>query len=216
MPERISRCTLSNCACEATGPRKGSFAGSPTVSASAARRAISTASPRRWRGTSMRVGALQDWPALAITALTPPATARSRSASSRMRFGDLPPSSWHTRLTVGAAARATSIPARVEPVKETRSIPPWAAMAAPTTGPSPSTRLKAPAGTPASCRMSATMWAEKGATSEGFSTTVQPAASAGASLAMSWFSGQFQGVIRPQTPTGSRRIRVAPRAVSNR
>jgi len=39
-----------------------------------------------------------------------------RSAPSRMTFGDLPPSSWLTRFTVGAARLATSMPARVEPV----------------------------------------------------------------------------------------------------
>jgi hypothetical protein len=34
-----------------------------------------------------------------------------------------------------------------------------------------------------------------GAISEGFSTTVQPAAMAGATLQTIWLSGQFQGVI---------------------
>ena len=38
-------------------------------------------------------------------------------------FGDLPPSSWLTRLTVGAARWATSMPARVEPVNEIMSMP---------------------------------------------------------------------------------------------
>ena len=33
---------------------------------------------------------------------------------------------------------------------------------------------------------------------------MQPAASAGATLAASWFIGQFHGVISTQTPTGSR------------
>ena len=61
-------------------------------------------------------------------------------------FGDLPPSSWATRLTVSAAAFATCAPARVEPVKDTMSMPGCAAIAAPTVGPSPLTRLKTPAG----------------------------------------------------------------------
>ena len=38
---------------------------------------------------------------------------------------------------------------------------------------------------------------------------VQPAASAGATLAASWFTGQFHGVISTQTPIPSR-IRRAP------
>ena len=88
--------------------------------------------PRPWRspalrraarGTSMRVGALQDWPLLVKQLRTPASTARLRSASSRMMFGDLPPSSCATRLTVSAAALATCVPARVEPVNETMSMP---------------------------------------------------------------------------------------------
>ena len=43
-----------------------------------------------------------------------------------------------------------------------------------------------------------------GVNSEGFRIMVQPAASAGATLQAIWFSGQFQGVIMPTTPTGSR------------
>ena len=50
-----------------------------------------------------------------------------------------------------------------------------------------------------------------GATSVGFSTTVQPAARAGATLHAIWLIGQFHGVIRPQTPTGSLMICVLPR-----
>ena len=66
-------------------------------------------------------------------------------------LGDLPPSSWATRLTVGAAFWATWAPARVEPVKDIMSTPGCFDSAAPTVGPSPLTRLKTPAGTPASC-----------------------------------------------------------------
>ncbi len=69
----------------------------------------------------MRVGALHDCPMLRNAAATPGAIARCRSASGNTRFGDLPPSSCATRLTVGAAACATSTPARVEPVIDTMS-----------------------------------------------------------------------------------------------
>ncbi len=44
---------------------------------------------------------------------------------------------------------------------------------------------------------------------------VQPAASAGATLQAIWFTGQFQGVMRPQTPIGSFRISVEPLSSSN-
>src|SRR5229473_2724803 len=80
-----------------------------------------------------------------------------------MTFGDLPPSSWLTRLTVGAARLATSTPARVEPVNEIMSMPGCSLMAAPTSGPRPLIRLKTPFGTPASCRISAKIKAEAGA-----------------------------------------------------
>ena len=59
------------------------------------------------------------------------------------------------------------------------------------------------------------MMAVNGATSDGFSTMVQPVASAGTTLQAIWLIGQFQGVIRPQTPIGSFAIRVAPRGSSN-
>ena len=44
--------------------------------------------------------------------------------------------------------------------------------------------------------------AESGASSDGFRTTVQPAASAGATFSTTWFIGQFHGVIRAATPIG--------------
>ena len=88
-------------------------------------------------------------------------------------------------------------------------------MAAPTVGPSPSTMLNTPGGSPASWMISARMWEEKGATSDGFSTMVQPTASAGATLVITWFMGQFHGVIMPQTPIGSLTIRVGPRSSRN-
>jgi hypothetical protein len=75
------------------------------------------------------------------------------------------------------------------PVKLTMSTSAWAAMASPTTGPTPVTRLNTPAGRPASSMTSARMKALMGATSLGFSTTVLPAANAGATLSAIWCSG---------------------------
>src|SRR5690606_5272526 len=132
-----------------------------------------------------------------------------------MTLGLLPPSSWCTRLTVGAALRATSTPARVDPVIETASTSGWLDSAAPTTGPSPNTMLNTPGGTSASCRISASTWAEYGANSDGLSTTVQPTASAGTNLVTTSDTGQFHGVISPHTPIGCLRTRVMPRRVSN-
>ena len=50
-----------------------------------------------------------------------------------------------------------------------------------------------------------------GVNSLGLSTTVQPAANAGATLHMIWLAGQFHGVISPHTPIGSRTMRLVPR-----
>jgi hypothetical protein len=120
---------------------------------------------------------------------TPSGTAFSRSASSRITFGDLPPSSIATGFTVAAASSLTRRPARVEPVKETMSTSRCPTIASPTTGPIPVTRLKTPAGRPTASITSASWKAFRGVTSLGFSTTVQPAARAGATLAAIWFSG---------------------------
>ena len=58
--------------------------------------AIRSACSSLSRGTSMRVSALQVWPELRKHFATPSVTASSRSASSRITFGDLPPSSSDT------------------------------------------------------------------------------------------------------------------------
>ena len=151
----------------------------------------------------MRVAALQDWPVFAKQKLAPRATAASTSVSLNTRFGDLPPSSSDTVLTVSAAALLIRMPARVEPVNDTTSISGCEDRIVPTPGPSPLTMLKTPAGTPASCMISAKRMLDIGAISDGFSTIVHPAASAAPTFSTTWFIGQFQGVIRPATPAAS-------------
>ena len=106
-------------------------------------------------------------------------------------------------MTVGAAAIATAMPARVEPVKLTMSTSGWLEIALPVVGPSPWTRLNTPGGTPAASRISAKILALVGHSSDGFSTMVLPPASAGATFRAIWLSGQFHGVIMPTTPIGS-------------
>ena len=128
-----------------------SAAGSPTTTDAVTFAAMASASASLAAGTSMRDGALQDCPVLLYMCNTPRVTAASRSASSSTILGDLPPSSWVTRLTVGAAFWATRVPARVEPVKDIISTSGCLDSAVPTTGPSPLTILNTPAGTPASC-----------------------------------------------------------------
>ncbi len=85
-----------------------------------------------------------------------------------------------------AASSMTRLPARVEPVNDTMSTLGCEAMASPTTGPTPLTKLNTPGGSPTSSITSARMNALIGATSLGLSTTVQPAANAGATFSTTW------------------------------
>ena len=65
---------------------------------------------------------------------------------------------------------------------------------------SPVSTLKTPAGKPASSASTASASAVSGVCSAGLTTTVQPAASAGATLRVIMASGKFHGVIAAQTP----------------
>ena len=70
---------------------------------------------------------------------------------------------------------------------------------------SPLTRLKTPAGIPASCTHSANNNADNGVSSLGFKITVHPAANAGKTVSVIQTIGQFHEVSIPQTPIGSYR-----------
>ena len=149
---------------------------------------------------------MQIWPELAKTAIAATGMARSRSASRHRITGDLPPSSSETRLMLPPAARAIARPVSVEPVKAMRSIPGWAASAAPASAPSPVTTFSTPSGRPHSCMIRASFSTVSDASSEGFSTTVQPVARAGAIFQTEPAIGAFQGMIAPTTPSGSRTV----------
>ena len=79
----------------------------------------------------------------------------------------------------------------------------WLVKALPVNSPSPLTKLKTPEGNLASSIISASNIEDKGAISDGFNTTVQADANAGMTFKLTWFIGQFQGVIKAQTPFGS-------------
>src|SRR5207237_889331 len=135
MPLWISAWILSHWMRDTTGAMVVPAArGSPALVLSATPLAIAATSFIFDSGTIIRDGALHDWPELLNMCITPPVTALARSAPSRMMFGDLPPSSWLTRLTVGAARLATSMPARVEPVNEIMSMLGCSLMAEPGAG----------------------------------------------------------------------------------
>jgi hypothetical protein len=106
-------------------------------------------------------------------------------------------------LIVSAAAFATSTPARVEPVKDTMSISGCREMASPTLGPSPSTMLKTPLGTPASPNTSRSFAVITGDCSAGIITTVLPATSAAVDIPVRIASGKFQGAMTTATPRPS-------------
>ena len=82
-------------------------------------------------------------------------------------------------------------------------MPGCAVSGAPASAPVPWTTLRTPAGSPASCAMSASSDAVSGAHSGGLSTTVLPAASAGPIRQVASISGAFHGVMIATTPAGS-------------
>mmetsp|Transcript_137507 Transcript_137507/g.439380 ORF Transcript_137507/g.439380 Transcript_137507/m.439380 type:complete len:291 (+) Transcript_137507:848-1720(+) len=98
-------------------------------------------------------------------------------------------------------------PVTVPPVKSTRSTIGCCTKLSPAAGPVPGTTCTTPSGTPASLRSSAKMRHVNGASRGGFKTTVFPAASATEIFFVAISSGWFHGVMRPQTPKGTRQTR---------
>ncbi len=150
-----------------------------------------------------RFAAVQAWPMLRNFAAIAPSTARSRSASSKTTNGALPPSSIEVRRTLTDACCSSFWPTGVEPVKESlRSR--GSAMIGPDTALEVEVvnTLTTPLGSPASSRSFAKSSVVSGVSSAGLITTVQPAASAGATLRVAMASGKFHGVIRKHGPTG--------------
>ncbi|TIS85215.1 MAG: amino acid transporter [Mesorhizobium sp.] len=106
------------------------------------------------------------------------------------------------------------LPTAVDPVKARQSTSMWRPSAWPAVSPRPGTTLSTPAGRPASMASSASLSAENGDCSAGFSTTELPAASAGAHFQVAMSSGKFHGTTAPTTPSGSRRTKArSPRPV---
>ena len=99
------------------------------------------------------------------------------------------------------AAASTSLATALLPMKWILSTPGWRTRASPASGP-PGTMLTTPGGKPASSSSWPTRRGLKGAGREGLSTTVLPAASAGASVMPSEGTGPFQGMMMPDHPVG--------------
>src|SRR5918994_6462023 len=140
-------------------------------------------------------------------------TACSISLSANTTIGDLPPSSRLMLLLSRAAATITCSPTALLPVNEIFATSLCATNGAPTAGPVPTTMLSTPGGSPTSSAIAPSSSSTSGVISDGLSTTVQPAASAGATFQAVVTSGKFQGTISAATPAGSKRS-AAPNALS--
>src|SRR6185436_11286168 len=112
--------------------------------------------------------------------------------------GAFPPNSSEIFLRPGAHCAIRSFPISVEPVNPSLRTPGFDVISQPIRGASfasPVTTENTPGGTPASSASAAIASAQSGVCSAGFSTIVQPAASAGADLRVGIAAGKFQGVI---------------------
>jgi hypothetical protein len=99
------------------------------------------------------------------------------------------------------------LPVAEEPVKLMTSICGDWLMARPMAAPDSVNEHTTPAGRPTmEVRHSSVSWFTKAVWCAALITTVQPAASAGASDRMSRITGAFQGTMMPATPAGSRLI----------
>ena len=132
-----------------------------------------------------------------------PATAESKSASSKTINGALPPNSIETFFIVSAQLRVRILPIAVEPVKESFRTIGLSVSAVPISlALVPTTTLRTPFGMPAWSASSANAKADSGVSEAGLITTGQPAASAGAHFLVIMAIGKFHGVIAATTPIG--------------
>ena len=135
-----------------------------------------------------------------------PLTALSRSASSKIITGDLPPNSRETWAKFSAALRMTWRAVSGPPVKLMRSTSGCLVSVRPQGSPCPVTTLKTPGGKPTSSKTRANSSIGAEACSEALRTTVLPAARAGPILTATRKSCEFQGTTAATTPSGSRRV----------
>ena len=124
----------------------------------------------------------------------------------------LPPSSSVTRFTWSAQPAMILRPTAVEPVKPILRTSGCSTNRHPASAPVPTTTSSTPSGNPASRASSAKRSAVRGVSSEGFSTTVLPQASAGPSFQLAISRGKFHGVMSPTTPSGSWKVNATPPA----
>ena len=147
---------------------------------------------------------MQLWPAKANALAASFDAASSMSASASTITGVALPSSSATFLR---AARSRSFqPTSEEPVNVMSFTRSSSTSTSPISAAGPVRTLSQPGGRPASCSSSARSSADSGVCEAGFSTTAQPAASAGAILCATRLSGKLNGEIAPTTPIGRRSV----------
>jgi len=181
----------------------------PTFIAENTSASRATNSSCRERVMIRRVSEAQTCPASRHSAAATVVAAWSRSASSRMTAGDLPPSSRVTRPIRSPISDAIRRPASVDPVKAILSTRGSRTNASEASR-SAMTTLSTPGGRPTASAHSARTYVDAGASGAALSTVVHPASNAGASLWLDRPSGAFHGTIAPTTPTGSRTIMLNP------
>src|SRR5690606_17974801 len=96
-----------------------------------------------------------------------------------------------------------TLPTSVDPVKVIFLMIGFSQISSPISPALPVTMLTTPLGMPASSHSAPQARPEYGVCEAGLTTTVQPAAIAGAILRASIEDGKFHGVIAAMTPTGS-------------
>src|SRR5699024_764209 len=121
-------------------------------------------------------------------------------------LGLFPPSSKVTGEKLEIAFLPTERPVSVPPVKATLSISLCFDRGSPTFSPYPVTTFNTPGGKPTSSKSLENSIIEADVFSEGFTTTVFPAAIAGANLNVVRSSGEFQGANAATTPKGSFKV----------
>ncbi len=100
------------------------------------------------------------------------------------------------------------VPVTSEPVNATLATIGCSTSGAPASGPKPVTTLTTPGGKPASSNSFMNSSIDADVNSDGLTTTVLPAASAGASFHAVSSSGEFHGMMAATTPSGSWRVKL--------
>ena len=151
---------------------------------------------RSTRCTSSREPAMQVWPDAAKMPASTPASAASSCGVLEDDVGRLAAELEGRRgEPVGRRARPIATAVSGPPVKAMWSTPGWEVSAAPRAAPVPVTTLTTPGGKPARSNSATSSSIDAEVYSLGLTTTVLPAARAGASFQVASSSGEFHGAI---------------------